>query len=339
MKPFYVVGGVQKEGAVHRKEWSSHEKAMIVCIDPDREQGRVCLEYVSPPEVIPDSEVNHLFKAATFLEDRCYLCTSTEVLEFSFPGFELRRRISHPCFNDLHHVHLAANGHLFVANTGLDMVVEMDGDGEILRMWNTLGDPNPWGRFSPDVDYRKVPTTKPHQSHPNFVFTVDDQVWVTRCHQKDAICLTHPDRRIPVDVERPHDGLVIDDRVYFTTVDGHVVVANWKTLRVEHVFDLNKMQTSLRWLGWCRGLAVLDEDHLLVGFTRLRPTKWKANLAWLKHGIRDLYALMHQPAHVSLFDVRRGEKVWGFALDRVGLSTVFSIHWAPGEAASLREAA
>ena len=36
-----------------------------------------------------------------------------------------------------------------------------------------------WERFDPEVDYRQVPTTKPHETHPNFVFIVEEDVWVT----------------------------------------------------------------------------------------------------------------------------------------------------------------
>ncbi|HID22656.1 MAG TPA: hypothetical protein EYP14_09680, partial [Planctomycetaceae bacterium] len=339
MQPVYVVGGAQKENAVQKEEWHSHAKGIVAWIDPDRDEYELRLEYVSPPDLIPDEDPNILFKAATFCGTRCYLCTSTEILEYSYPDLRFLRRISHPCFNDVHHVHVAPDGHLYVANTGLDMVVELDGDGTILREWNVVDDSDPWQRFSRDIDYRKVASTKPHRSHPNFVFTASEHVWVTRFHQKDAVCLTEPGWRIELGVERPHDGVVWGDLVYFTTVDGHIIVADLRTRAVRDVYDLTEMQKGLRKVGWCRGLAVLDEKRILVGFSRLRPTRWKANLQWLKHGLRELYTLCHQPARVALFDLDQRRELWEFPLNRVGMSTVFSIHLDAACADELRSAA
>jgi hypothetical protein len=75
-------------------------------------------------------------------------------------------------------------------------------------------------------------------------------------------------------VERPHDGCLFGDRIYFTTVDGHIVIASRKTLKVEETVDLNQMSgPSGQVLGWCRGVLPLDERRLWVGFTRVRPTQ------------------------------------------------------------------
>ena len=100
------------------------------------------------------------------------------------------------------------------------MVLEVTLDGRVLREWPVLGN-NAWDRFSHSVDYRKV-STKPHLSHPNFVFEISDDVWVTRLRQRDAICLTRPAEPININLERPHDGLLHESLLYFTTVDGHL---------------------------------------------------------------------------------------------------------------------
>src|SRR5262249_5674715 len=154
-----------------------------------------------------------------------YLCTSTEVMVYDVRGFQRTLHLSLPCFNDLHHVCPAGNGNLLVAVTGLDMVVEIAPSGEILREWGVLG-ASPWERFSRDIDYRKVLSTKPHASHPNFVFHTGEDIWVNRHQQRDALCLTDPSKRIDIAVQVAHDGHVFQDFVYFTTVDGHIVVAN-----------------------------------------------------------------------------------------------------------------
>ena len=166
-----------------------------------------------------------LFKSATLRWNKLYTCTSTEVLVYELPSFRLDLYISLPCFNDLHRVCPTQQGTLLVVVTGLEMVVEITTTGSIVKEWNVLGEDS-WARFSRQTDYRKVPTTKPHRSHPNHVLVLDQEVWVTRLHQRDAICLTSPGPRIDIAVQRPHDGYIFGDRIYFTTVDDDVVIAS-----------------------------------------------------------------------------------------------------------------
>ncbi|HEX9944535.1 MAG TPA: hypothetical protein VGG03_21195, partial [Thermoanaerobaculia bacterium] len=128
----WVVGGEQRISFSLPKEWSQYKKAVVVRVQNGRTE-RV-LEYESPPEHCPDETPSHVFKAATFQGKTAYLCTQTEVLICDFPSFEIRRVISHPCFNDLHHVAPAPDGRLFVAVTGLDAVAELSPEGELLRL-------------------------------------------------------------------------------------------------------------------------------------------------------------------------------------------------------------
>src|SRR5205807_8484581 len=114
----------------------------------------------------------------------------------------------------------------------------------------------------------------------------EDEIWVTRFEQRDAISLTQPGRRIDIAIQRPHDGYLLGDSIYFTTVDGHIVQANRRTLKVENSYDLTKMSRPAdQMLGWCRGLLPVDKRFLWVGFSRVRPTKFRENLAWVKRGI------------------------------------------------------
>lgn len=78
-------------------------------------------------------------------------------------------------------------------------------------------------------------------SHPNHVFELDGEVWVTRFEQRDAICLTTSSPRTDIAAQRSHDGYLFGDRVYFTTVDGHVVIANRKTLQIEQMTSFNQV--------------------------------------------------------------------------------------------------
>jgi hypothetical protein len=322
MNSFYVAGG-QLRSTVFRKleEWQSCGQALLIELNPAKNQSHVCVEYVSPAEVCPDELPAILFKSATLRGNQLYACTSTEVLVYEVPSFRLQHYVSLPCFNDLHHVYPTQEGTILVAVTGLDMVVEITTTGSVVREWNVLGE-DPWARFSRETDYRKVATTKPHRSHPNHVFELDHEVWVTRLHQRDAICLTTPGPRIDIAVQRPHDGYIAGDRIYFTTVDGHVVIANRKTLRVEQTLDLNQMSGQPgQALGWCRGLLPLDERWLWVGFTRVRPTKFVENIAWIRNG----YSHRHKPSHVALYDLERKTCEQEIELEPHEIGVLFSL--------------
>jgi hypothetical protein len=278
------------------------------------------------------------FKSAFLADDQLYTCTSTEVLIYEVRTFRLRKHISLPCFNDLHHVFPTREGTLVVAVTGLDMVVELTPEGELVREWSVLGE-DPWQRFSREIDYRRVASTKPHRSHPNHIFQLEDEIWVTRHEQRDAISLTRPGRRIDIAVQRPHDGYLFGDSIYFTTVDGHIVLADRKTLQVEKIFDLNKMGGPREQvLGWCRGLLPVDERLLWVGFTRVRPTKFVENLSWVKRG--GSHEEVHRPTHVGLYDLERGICVDEIALEPHGVGIVFSLFLAvfPSPATDPRQA-
>jgi hypothetical protein len=326
MNCLYVVGGRQKPGATGRTpEWHLWGGGLIVEVDLARGEVRPCAEYVSPPEACAaEDDPSIVFKAGTLDGDRFYACTQTELLVYSVPDFRRVGYVSLPRFNDLHHVRPGRDGTLLVANTGLDTVVEVTPEGAVRREWSVLGE-DVWQRFSVEVDYRRVATTKPHHAHPNFVFEVRGEIWTTRFLQRDAICLTRPGWRIPLEGAPNHDGEVLGDRVYFTSVDAHVVIADAVTLRKERDVDLNAIAGDDAPLGWCRGLAVLDEDHVAVGFSRLRPTRFRENLRWLKHKLGGS-GLGLAPTRIVVFDLTRGKRCWEQDLEGAGMNIVFSVH-------------
>lgn len=317
----YISGGRQRSSLFRKlEEWQSSEQALLIELDPATSKSAARVAYVSPPEVCADELPAITFKSATLQQNKLYACTSTEVMIYEVPSFQRLHYISLPCFNDLHHVCPTGRGTLVVAVTGLDMVVEITLAGELVRQWNVLGE-DPWERFSRDIDYRKVPTTKPHRSHPNHVFELDGELWVTRLIQRDAICLTKPGPRIDIAIQRPHDGYIFGDRIYFTTVDGHVVIANSKNLEVERTIDLNQMShTPGQVLGWCRGVLPLDERWLWAGFTKIRPTKLVENLAWIKNG-----RPQDRASHVALYDLEHQKCELEIETASHGVGVVFSL--------------
>ena len=329
MTRFYVIGGRQKPGVDTAKtdEWHYYSAGTIVSVDPD---GSIhsCVEHVTPPDACASAhDPSILFKSGTLVGNCLYVPTQTELLVYTVPSFQRVAYLSLPCFNDVHHVSPGPDGTLLVANTGLDMVVEVTRDGLVRREWSVIGEAL-WTRFSREVDYRKVVTTKPHRSHPNHVFMLGEDVWVTRCNQHDAVCLTREQPVIRLGDDLVHDGLVRDGRIHFTTVSGHVVVVDADSLRVDCRYDLNAMYDGKRSLGWARGLELVDADHIVVGFSRLRPTKWKQNVQWVKNHLGgeagDVF-----PTRIAMFDVRRSRFCWEVDFERVGMNAVFSIHRVP----------
>ena len=326
MSLLYLLGGRQRKLLFTDEDESRlYEAALILRLDTETGTAALEVEYKSPPEAHASEESSHVFKSATLVGNTFYTCTSTEALIFEVPSFKRIAYVSLPCFNDLHHIAPGPDGNLFVASTGLDMVVKFTPTGQVVEQWHVLGE-NPWSRFSRDVDYRRVESTKPHQSHPNAVFHLGDEVWVTRFSQRDAICLTHPGKRIAIDVQRPHDGLVCGDRIYFTTVDGRIVIADRSRLEVERIVDLNAIhkaqdrEDSL--LGWCRGVLPLDERRAWVGFTRVRKTKFKENILWIKHAFKS----KERSTHVALYDIVEGKCLQVIDLEQFGMSVIFGIY-------------
>jgi hypothetical protein len=323
MSGLYILGARQRSLLVkNEEEWNLYESALILHLDTDSGKVETCVEYKSPIEARPNENSSNVFKAGTIVGDTLYACTSTEVLIFKLPEFSKIGYISLPCFNDVHHVTPSADGNLLVASTGLDMVVKFTPQGKILTEWDVLDEPL-WSRFSRDVDYRKVESTKPHKSHPNFVFELDGRVWATRFHQRDAICLENRTQRIDIGDMRPHDGLVWGNRVYFTTVDGRVVIANTRTLQVDNITDLKQIDGQNALLGWCRSLLPLDEKRIWVGFTRVRKTKFQENIMWVKKAFHEGMGV--KPTHMSLYDIKENQRLQEFDLEPHGMNVIFSI--------------
>jgi hypothetical protein len=330
-----VTGGRQRKGAVHLEEWLRYEQAILLEVDLASGEARPVASHEPAPAALPEGG-SVLFKSAFVSDERMYVCTQTEVVVFSLPGFEELHRVSLPCFNDLHHVRPATNGNLLVVSTGLDMIVEVTTGGERVREWNVLGE-DPWGRFSREVDYRQVLTTKPHHAHPNHVFLYGEELWATRFLQKDAVSLSNPGRRIDIGIGHPHDGLVRGDSVFFTTVNGYVVRANLATLEVERVFSLAEATDPDMALGWCRGLEILPDGRMAVGFTRLRPTRFRENLQWMKRQL-GLDETGRRPSRIAIYDPTGERLISEVNLEPWGVNVVFSVHFVE-EAAAGRESA
>ena len=322
---YLVLGGKNRADSLGKPEWTLFELAIAMLVDVESGTVQRFIEYESPPDVTGPGDTRAvLFKAGSLCDGRLYLCTQTEVLVYSFPDAEMQRYLTLPCFNDLHHVRPAENGNLYVVSTGLDMVFEVDESDRIVNEWATV-EGSGWSRFDRNEDYRLWPTTKPHHSHPNYVFELDRELWVTRFEQRDALCLAGEDKTMPIEIQRPHDGEISDGRVYFTTVDGHVVVFDAATRKRIDVFSLNEIEGVDYPLGWCRGIHVLDRDRVVVGFSRIRPTRLQQNIRWVRHKFGTTTSGL-RPSRIAQYDLRRRRLEWEYVLEDEGLNAIFSIH-------------
>jgi len=324
----YVMGGRARKNAALLKEWSQFESALVAKLDLETGQTEEVLTYLSPPDVCADGKPSVLFKTSTVQGDKIFACTETEVVIFSYPEYEFQKRISLPSFNDVHHVTPTDRDTMLVVSTGLNMVQEVDFDGQLVNEWDVLHQESYTG-FERGKDYRKVPSTKPHPSHPNFAFQFDGEVWATRFKQRDAVCLTSD--RFPIQTASEvgiHDGIQHGGSIWFTSVDGMVIQSSLQDGTVTEVMDLRDLHEGNFSLGWCRGLTFVDDDCALVGFTRLRPTKFRENVRWIQYriGMRE-HAGIH-PSRLGFYDLKNRRHIRDFDLEDVGMSAVFSIHLA-----------
>lgn len=322
----YIVGGQQKKAFTAPKEEHTRFAQGVCAIFPfDNTQGTEVITHITPAELCsPTNEKSILFKSGSISDNKLYACTQTEILRYSLDSFEIESTISLPHFNDVHHVIKTANDTLLVVSTGVDMVFELEPEnGKVIKQWDTLKRPL-WTNRSKDIDYRRVLTTKPHDSHPNFVFQYKDEYWVTRFEQKDAICLTN-DRRIDIGIERPHDGHVHGTDVYFTTVDGHVVIADLENTEIKDVIDLHDCKNAGHSTGWARGLKIIDSDHVIVAFSTLRVTKIRENVRWIKRRLGKLDSDTPEPTHIAMYNLRTRTLCWRSHLLNPQIDVVFSV--------------
>lgn len=283
--PLYVVGGRQRSDRtlLDAGAWYGYGRAVILKVTGSG--ITTAFEYTSRPGSCgPQDAV--LFKSASRVGDRLYCCTQTEVLVLSLPEFTEVAYISLPIFNDVHHVVPTPTGTLLVAISGLELVVEVTLTGDVVREWNVLAE-DTWASLSPTVDYRIGVDLKPHRAHPNYVFFVDAEPFATRFEMRDAISLEDPVRRIAIEGERVHDGVTHGGMIYFTTVDGWIVIVEASTLEVVERHKLGRIPTGRDdengLLGWCRSVHI-DGEWCWIGFSRIRPTKLRQTVSWVRTG-------------------------------------------------------
>lgn len=305
----WIAGGRQSReaGVADRQHDGLYDEGRVVRVDAD---GTPTVVHRGP----------ELFKGMARDGARLLLCTATEVLWLDPVGGAVVDRWSHPWLDDVHHA-VVHDGRLWVVSTGADGVLEVGADRAEVRFHPAVA-----GAVAPSGDVRGREKRGPHASHPNHLFVRDGALWVTRFHQRDAIrVLAGPEAsgadRLEVEYERPHDGLVDGSSVWFTTVDGALVRS---AAGVAQRVGLQAPDATGEPLGWCRGLA-LDGADAWVGFTRIRATRWRSNLAWARGALRGRQDATRRPSWVGRFDRTTGALRATLSLEAVSLDAVFSL--------------
>lgn len=328
-----IVGGRQRKKALDLDEWQAYEKAVILKIDLDSFSIDTVLEHETPPALCAEQNPAIVFKAGDLDEKnhRLIVCTQTEILEFDTLSWQQTFSFSHASFNDVHHVCYQDQDHLLVANTGLDQILQIAIDREnhsfskIAQEWPT-GKTATWDRFDPKIDYRKVPTTKPHESHPNFVFCHGGRVYATRFHQKDAIDVEQKESTFDIEAGNPHDGIVDGHTVIFTTTNGMIVDFDLESGKRTRTVDLNSISSQGQLLGWCRGIRPVHPQSCWIGFSRIRPTWLRKNLSWIKQGFRTKGEYGTEPTRVAEYDLENRSLIRELDLEKEGMNAVFGIY-------------
>jgi len=319
MDSIYITGGKQYVDKV-RPEWHLYEKGMILKLDLSTLKTELVKEWVKPNKTDNESII---FKSGYRENGLVFVCSQTEAIVLSEETLETIKIYSHPYFNDLHHVIPSSNvNNVLVVSTGLDAVFEITPENEIVQEWSTH-EGDIWEKFDRNVDYRKVATTKPHLIHPNHICKFKDQLWVTRLATEDAICLNKPGVYHKMLVGKPHDGQLFNHSFCYTTVNGYVLMFDSNTMKLVKKINLNNASGSDKVLGWCRGLHVLNEDEFLVGFTKIRNTKFKANLNWIKKSYYDYSKNL--PTRIAAYSISKNKFLYEVNLEKHGLDAVFSI--------------
>ena len=322
------MGGRQRSTRVRRPaSWRAYDEARLLELDTASGAIRTVLSYTSRPEHVPPQGGSHVFMAGSWDGDTLLLCTRTEVVRFDPRRERVVEVLSHPWMNDVHHVCRVA-GRLHVVSTGLDAVLVLDDGGAVVESISATEAPV-FAARDRGVDYRRIPSMKPHAVHPNFVFERDGLRWVTRLHPGDALCLDERSRRISLADAPVHDGVAVGGARWFTTVPGELlrVDAGGDGVGVDAVaqrVDLASLggPHTAPPLGWCRGVA-FDGDLAFVGFSRLRPTPIKQNLRWLRKplGKPDEAA----PTRLVAYDLAGGGHVATWELEDAGVQGVFGV--------------
>lgn len=322
-----ISGARERENGFELGEGKYYEQAKLLKLDLDTSKVSTIKEKSDGGTHYPDEHPNLQYTSMCLDGDVLWLPTDTEIFKLSYPSLEVLTVISEPYFHNIHSVNVF-DKKVYVTSTGLDLVAVYDEDGTLLEMFNTEGKAL-WHRFSAEEDYRLIHSTRPHDCHPNFVFKWQDEAWVTRCRQQDAVCLTNVEKKMeltdPLNRISVHDGMLFGDLIYFTSVDGMIIVMDPTTQKIVEQFNLVK-ELNKGELGWARGLSISEDGIAYVGFSKIRRTKMVEKLAWLALG--QLNKMRYIPASVVAYDLKNRKVIKQYIVPMEEIDAVYGIELA-----------
>jgi len=326
-----LTGGVLRPDGFTLGEGKYYDGARLLKLDLRSGQVQTLLTVNEATAHFPAEHPNLQFTVACRDGQALWLAMDTEIRRYVYPSLELMATISHPCFQNVHSVAVRGDS-LWVTSTGLDLVVVLDKHTGARQEVLHADGKDPWHRFSPDVDWRQVHSTRPHDFHPNYVFWLGDEPWVTRCTPEDAVPLRNPRRAInlsgtkcPISV---HDGVVHEGSVYFTLVDGTLVVMDPAAPEAPlGEIELSALPGFGGVRGWCRGLC-FSGGLAYVGFSRLRRTRHQSKLDWMRRAVGRGAPV--EAASVLAVDLQARQIVKDYRFEPDTLDALYGIMQAPG---------
>ena len=319
-----ISGAKERKNGFELGEGKYYDRAKLLKLNLETGKVETIKEKAEGGAHYPDEHPNLQYTACCLEGDILWLPTDTEVYKLKYPSLEVLTVISHPCFHNIHSVNVF-DGKVYITSTGLDLVAVYDTEGELLELINAEGK-DLWHRFSEEEDYRLIHSTRPHDCHPNFVFSWKGEAWVTRCKQQDAVNLhnieeqielTIPEKRISV-----HDGVLFKDKVYFTSVDGYILIADPESKKLEQEINVLDHLGGEK-LGWCRGLSISEDGVAYLGFSRIRRTKVVERLSWLVRGQID--KMTYVPACVLAYDLNKKSVIRQYDIPIPEIDAVYGV--------------
>lgn len=332
MNKLLITGGVWDEESIGDSVIGARfSKAILLELCLKTGKQTPLLEYKTPKKQLPPDYTNIAFLAMQKRDNELILTTRTEILFFSYPDLRLQRIVSEPCFNDNHHLYKKGD-ELYAVCTGLDMVAKYDLNKNKIVDKIPIVENGNFSKYDPSIDYRKVYSTKPHKSHPNYIFEIDGEIWVTRFEQGDCVNLYNPQQSITIaEGCRIHDGYFCkyNKMLYFTMVKGELIVYDWYKKSIAERINLNVLdgRSADSYLSWCRGVYVVG-DVAYVGFTAIRKTSDAKNIL----GFADTTSAPHEHkgrlTRIAAYDLKKREKISEHILETSLIGGVFDIKGA-----------
>lgn len=318
-----VFGGRSRANLERWPAWNAFEAGILLRI----RGGSVvdCLEY-NGSGLEESVGVSTCFKASSVIGDAALTCTNTEVLKIDLNTFSIIEHWSHQYFNDLHHVAVIQD-RIYVVSTGIDSVLAFDSKMNLVDRF-ALGSDQIIKRFGESADFRLIPSTKPHEVHPNFVGAWKGSIWCTALIG-GRVCQLEGNETFRVADAPIHDGIPAFGRVWFTSVKGLIIRLDPEVGSLD-VVDLNAITKSTGLLGWCRGIAPISVNRAIAGFTKLRGTVHRENVSWLDMSVMKIKNAMRLATHLSCYDLSRKQEEWRIYLSNYGMDAVFSVHIEAG---------